>query len=145
MRNIRKDTVLERTFRAGEPLEDVFVENKDVQLLYKEGEDFVFMDTTSFEQYHVLAEIVGESSKYLKNEMICSLDLFEEEIIGVEPPMFVELEVTETDPGLRGDTVSGGSKPATVETGAVVIVPLFVTTGNRIKIDTRDDRYIERV
>lgn len=145
MRNIRKDTVLERTFRAGEPLEDVFVENKEVQLLYKEGEDFVFMDTTSFEQYHVSGDLVGDSAKYLKNEMICSLDIFEEEIIGVEPPMFVDLEVTETDPGLRGDTASGGSKPATVETGAVVTVPLFVTTGERIRIDTRDDRYIERV
>lgn len=145
MRNIRKDTVLERTFRAGEPLEDVFVENKEVQLLYKEGEDFVFMDTTTFEQYHVSGDLVADSAKYLKNEMICSLDLFEEEIIGVEPPMFVDLEVTDTDPGLRGDTASGGSKPATVETGAVVTVPLFVTVGEKIRIDTRDDRYIERV
>ncbi len=145
LRNVRKDTVVEKTFRAGEPLEDVYVDTKDVQLLYKEGADFVFMDLESYEQYHVTEHAVGDAARFLKNEMKCKLDIFEEEIIGVEPPMFVELEVTETDPGLRGDTASGGSKPATVETGAVIQVPLFVTVGEKIKIDTRDDRYIERV
>lgn len=103
------------------------------------------MDNESYEQYSVPEDIVGEASKYLKNEMVCTLSIYKEEIIGVEPPMFVDLVITETDPGLRGDTVSGGSKPATLETGAVVQVPLFVGIGEKVRVDTRDDRYIERV
>ena len=145
LRNVRKDTVVEKTFRAGEPLEDVMVESRDMQLLYMEDSQYVFMDNENFEQYHVSADLVGESSKYMKNEMVCTLSLYEEEIISVEPPMFVDLVITETDPGLRGDTVSGGSKPATLETGAVVQVPLFVGVGEKVRVDTRDDRYIERV
>jgi elongation factor P len=145
LRNVLRDTVLERTFRAGEPLEDVFVETKEMQLLYLEDEQYVFMDNENYEQYHVPAGIIGDNSKYLKNEMVCNLSIYEGSIIAVEPPMFVDLEITETDPGVRGDTVSGGSKPAKVETGAVVQVPLFVGIGEKIRIDTRDDRYIERV
>lgn len=145
LRNVRRDTVIEKTFRAGEMLENVLIESKEVQLLYKEDNNYIFMDNETYEQYSVPEEVVGEASKYLKNEMICTLEIFEDEIIGVEPPMFVELVITETDPGLRGDTVSGGSKPATLETGAVVQVPLFVGIGDKIRIDTRDDRYIERV
>lgn len=145
LRNIIKDTVIEKTFRAGESLEDVFVESKEAQLLYREDDHFLFMDNETYEQYSVPEDIVGDGSKYLKNEMVCTLSIYKEEIIGVEPPMFVDLVITETDPGLRGDTVSGGSKPATVETGAVVQVPLFVGVGEKIRIDTRDDRYIERV
>ncbi|MGA2141973.1 MAG: elongation factor P [Brevinematales bacterium] len=145
LRNIIKDTVIEKTFRAGESLEDVFVESKDAQLLYREDDRFLFMDNETYEQYSVPEDIVGDASKYLKNEMVCTLSIYKEDIIGVEPPMFVDLIITETDPGLRGDTVSGGSKPATVETGAVVQVPLFVGVGEKIRIDTRDDRYIERV
>lgn len=145
LRNIIKDTVIEKTFRAGESLEDVFVESKEAQLLYREDDHFLFMDNETYEQYSVPEDIVGDGSKYLKNEMVCTLSIYKEEIIGVEPPMFVDLVITETDPGLRGDTVSGGSKPATVETGAVVQVPLFIGVGEKIRIDTRDDRYIERV
>ncbi len=145
LRNIIRDTVIEKTFRAGEMLEDVFVESKEAQLLYKEDNRFIFMDNENYEQYAVSEELVGDSSKYLKNEMVCTLSIYEGEIIGVEPPMFVDLVITETDPGLRGDTVMGGSKPATLETGAVVQVPLFVGIGEKIRVDTRDDRYIERV
>ncbi len=145
LRNIKKDTVIEKTFKAGEPLEDVMVETKQMQLLYEEGDSYVFMDLESYEQFHVPKEIVGEAEKYLKNEMICEVSVYEGEIILVEPPMFVELEVVETDPGVRGDTVSGGSKPARLETGAVIQVPLFVSIGDKVKVDTRDDRYIERV
>ncbi len=145
VRNILKDTVVEKTFRAGEPLEDVFVESKEMQLLYIEDNSYIFMDNENYEQYSVPASLIGDSAKYLKNEMICTLSIYEGEIIAVEPPMFVDLEVVETDPGLRGDTASGGSKPAKVETGAVVQVPLFVGIGEKIRIDTRDDRYIERV
>jgi elongation factor P len=145
LRNVMKDTVVEKTFRAGEPLEDVMVESRDMQLLYLEDTQYVFMDNENYEQYHVPADIIGDYSKYLKNEMICTLSLYEGEIISVEPPMFVDLEIIETDPGLRGDTVSGGTKPATLETGAVVLVPLFVSKGEKVRVDTRDDRYIERV
>jgi elongation factor P len=145
LRNVVRDTVIEKTFRAGEMLEDVFVDSKEAQLLYREDNKFIFMDTESYEQYSVPDELVGDSSKYLKNEMVCTLSVYEGEIIAVQPPMFVDLVITETDPGLRGDTVSGGSKPATLETGAVVQVPLFVGIGEKIRVDTRDDRYIERV
>lgn len=145
LRNLLKGTVGERTFRGGEPLEDVFVETRKMQLLYTEGDAYVFMDNENYEQYHVSSDLVGDAAQYLKNEMVCELSLYEGEIIAVEPPMFVDLEVIETDPGVRGDTVSGGSKPAKVETGAVVQVPLFVGMGEKIRIDTRDDRYIERV
>jgi elongation factor P len=145
LRHVKKETVVEKTFRAGEPLEDVMVESREMQLLYVEGNEFVFMDNETYDQYHVPSDLVGDASKYLKNEMVCTLSLYEGEIIAVEPPMFVELEIIQTDPGLRGDTVSGGSKPATLETGAVVQVPLFVGMGEKVKVDTRDDRYIERV
>jgi len=145
LRNIKKDTVVEKTFKAGEPLEDVMVETREMQLLYEEGDNYVFMDLESYEQYHVSKEIVGEAKKYLKNEMVCNISIHEGEIILIEPPMFVDLVVVETDPGLRGDTVSGGSKPATLETGAVIQVPLFVGIGEKVRVDTRDDRYIERV
>jgi elongation factor P len=145
LRNIQRDTVIDKTFRAGEMLEDVFVDSKEAQLLYREDSKYIFMDNESFEQYSVPEELVGEASKYLKNEMVCTLSVYEGEIIAVQPPMFVDLVITETDPGLRGDTVSGGSKPATLETGAVIQVPLFVGVGEKIRVDTRDDRYVERV
>lgn len=145
LRNIKKGTIVEKTFKADEPLEDVEVETREMQLLYRDGSDYVFMDLNTYEQYHVPQELVGDSGKYLKNEMICNAIINEGEIILIEPPMFVELEVIETDPGVRGDTVSGGSKPAKLETGVVVQVPLFVNVGDVIKIDTRDDRYVERI
>ncbi|URA10040.1 elongation factor P [Thermospira aquatica] len=145
LKNLLRDAVVEKTFRAGEDLEDVMIETRPAQLLYKEGQEYVFMDTETYEQFHVPEEVVDEASKYLKNEMICDLSFYDGQVISVEPPMFVELEIVETDPGLRGDTVSGGSKPATLETGAVVQVPLFVQVGEKIRVDTRDDRYIERV
>lgn len=145
LKNLLRNTVVEKTFRAGEDLEDVVIETRPAQLLYKDGGDYVFMDTETYEQHHVSESVVDESSKYLKNEMICDLSFYNGQVIVVEPPMFVELEIVETDPGLRGDTVSGGSKPATLETGAVVQVPLFVQVGEKIRVDTRDDRYVERV
>ncbi|MGC8764911.1 MAG: elongation factor P [Brevinematia bacterium] len=145
LRNIKRDTVIEKTFKADEPLEDVTVETRQMQLLYEEGDNYVFMDLETYEQFHVPKELAGEGVKYLKNEMICEASMYEGEIILIEPPMFVELEVVETDPGVRGDTVSGGSKPAKLETGAVIQVPLFVSIGDKVKVDTRDDRYIERV
>jgi elongation factor P len=145
LKNLLRDAVVEKTFRAGEDLEDVMIETRPAQLLYQEGTDYVFMDTETYEQFHVPEEVVDEAKKYLKNEMVCDLSFYDGQVISVEPPMFVELVIVETDPGVRGDTVSGGSKPATLETGAVVQVPLFVQVGEKIRVDTRDDRYIERV
>ncbi len=145
LKNVTKGTVMERVFRGGDSLEQATVTNRDMQLLYVDGSEYVFMDQENFEQYHVDEDIVGDFVKYIKPEMVCNISIYQGEVIVVEPPMFVELEVTETDPGLKGDTVSGGSKPATLETGAVVQVPLFVNQGEKIKVDTRDDRYIERV
>jgi elongation factor P len=145
LKNLLRDAVVEKTFRAGEDLEDVMIETRPAQLLYQEGTDYVFMDTETYEQFHVPEEVVDEAKKYLKNEMVCDLSFYDGQVISVEPPMFVELVIVETDPGVRGDTVSGGSKPATLETGAVVHVPLFVLVGEKIRVDTRDDRYIERV
>lgn len=145
LRNVLRGNMLERVFRGGDTLEQARVDDKTAQLLYRDGSDFVFMDQDTFEQYTVSENIVGDAVKYLKDQMLAELKIYQDEVIAVEPPMFVELEVVETDPGLRGDTVSGGSKPATLETGAVVQVPLFVNVGEKIRVDTRDDRYIERV
>ncbi|MGL5955769.1 MAG: elongation factor P [Brevinema sp.] len=145
LRNVIKGNILERVFRGGDSVEQARVENREAQFLYKEGADFVFMDQENYEQYTVSADIVGDSALYLKEQGLAELKIYQEEVIAAEAPMFVELEITETDPGLKGDTVSGGSKPATLETGAVVQVPLFVNIGEVIKVDTRDDRYIERV
>lgn len=145
LRNVTRGTMLERTFRGSDTIDEVNIEKKECQLLYQEGDSYVFMDNVSYDQYNVPAEVVGEDAKYLLPEMICTLHFYEGEVIIIEPPMFVDLVITETDPGVRGDTVSGGSKPATLETGAVVQVPLFVGQGEKIRVDTRDDRYIERV
>lgn len=145
LKNVLRGTVVDKTFRGGDKIEEAFVEKREAQLLYKEGSDFVFMDNENFEQFSVPSDVVGSSEKYLKNEMVCVLHHYDGQVIVVEPPMFVELEITETDPGLKGDTVSGGSKPATLETGAVVQVPLFVGLGEKIKVDTRNDSYVERV
>lgn len=145
LKHVTRGNVLERSFRGGDNIEEAYVEKKAAQLSYIDGETYVFMDSETFEQYFVPKEVLGDDTKYVKEEMECTLHIYEGEVIVVEPPMFVELEITETDPGLKGDTVSGGSKPATLETGAVVQVPLFVNQGEKIKVDTRDDRYIERV
>ncbi len=145
LRNVIKGNVLERVFRGGDSVEQARVENREAQFLYREGSDFVFMDQENYEQYNVANEVVGDASLYLKEQGLAELKIYQDEVIAAEAPMFVELEITETDPGLKGDTVSGGSKPATLETGAVVQVPLFVNVGEVIKVDTRDDRYIERV
>ncbi|OHD56288.1 MAG: elongation factor P [Spirochaetes bacterium GWF1_51_8] len=146
LKNIIRGTVMEKTFRGGDTFEEAYVEKRQAQLLYKEADgSYVFMDNETFDQNHIPADTIGEDAKYLKEEMICTLHMYEGDVILVEPPMFVELEIIETDPGARGDTVSGGTKPATLETGAVVLIPLFVQKGEKVKVDTRDDRYIERV
>ncbi len=145
LKELKTGRVNDVTFRAGEKVDDVRVETKRLQYLYSDGAAFHFMDTESYEQFEVAGDFVGDAAKWLKENDEVAVVYAAGEMIGVEPPMFVELEVTETDPGFKGDTVQGGTKPATLETGAVVQVPMFVETGDRLKIDTRDGSYITRV
>jgi elongation factor P len=145
LKELKSGRVVDITFRAGEKLDDVRVETKHMQYLYNDGSAFHFMDTVSYEQIELGADFVGDTAKWLKENDEVDLIVAGGDYIGVEPPMFVELEVTETDPGFKGDTVQGGTKPATLETGAVVQLPMFINVGERVKIDTRDGRYITRV
>lgn len=145
LKELKTGRVNEITFRAGEKVEDVRVETKRLQYLYGDGSSFHFMNVDSYEQFEIPADFVGDSSKWLKENDEVQVVYAGDEMIGVEPPMFVELKVTDTDPGFKGDTVQGGTKPATLETGAVVQVPMFVEVGETLKIDTRDGSYITRV
>ena len=145
LKELTSGRVVDYTFRAGEKFDDVRVETKKMQYLYKDGDTFYFMDNDSYEQVELDKDFVGDAAKWLKENDEVEIMTADGEYMGVEPPMFVELEVTETDPGFKGDTVQGGTKPATLETGAVVQVPMFVNTGDKLKIDTRDGRYITRV
>jgi len=145
LRELQSGRVVDYTFRAGEKFDDVRIETKKMQYLYNDGSAFHFMDTANYEQVELAADFVGEASKWLKESDEVEIMTADGEFMGVEPPMFVELEVTETDPGFKGDTVQGGTKPATLETGAVIQVPMFVNSGDKLKIDTRDGRYITRV
>jgi elongation factor P len=137
--------VVEETFRAGESFEDVRMETKRMQYLYADGAQFHFMDTDTYEQVALEADVVGDQSQWMKENDVAELKYADGELIGVEAPMFVELEVTDTEPGIKGDTKQSGNKPATLETGAVVQVPLFIDVGDVLKVDTRDGSYITRV
>jgi elongation factor P len=145
LKELKSGRVVDVTFRAGEKLEDVRVENKRMQYLYGDGSSFHFMDTDTYEQVELGADFVGEASKWLKENDEVQILVAGDEMIGVEPPMFVELKIVDTDPGFKGDTVQGGTKQATLETGAVIQVPMFVNPGDQIKVDTRDGSYITRV
>jgi len=136
---------IDKTWRAGERMEQAFLERRPMQYLYNDGAEYFLMDPQTFEQSSVSKEQIGNGVKYLKENMDLSVMTHKDAIIGIEVPSFVELEVTETAGSEKGDTASGGGKPATVETGAVVTVPFFVKQGDRIKIDTRSDQYLERV
>jgi elongation factor P len=144
LKNLHSNAVTAETFRSGEKFSLARIERKEVQFLYRDDDMFVMMDTEQFEQYHVAQDIVGDARRWLKESNIAFLHMFEGRVIGVELPITVELEVTYTEPGFKGDTATGGSKPATLETGATVDVPLFVNTGERIQVDTRTGRYLER-
>ncbi|TLM78890.1 MAG: elongation factor P [Actinobacteria bacterium] len=137
--------VVDVTFNAGEKVDDVRVEMRRLQFLYSDGTALHFMDNDSYEQFELDAGFVGEAAKWIKEGDTVEVLTADGEMVGVEPPMFVELEVTETDPGFKGDTVQGGTKPATLETGAVVQVPMFVEAGDRLQVDTRDGRFVKRV
>ena len=144
LRNLKTGRVIERTFKSGESLEGADVIDLDMQYLYNDGEFFHFMDPVSFEQYQADENAVAEAKLWLKDQAMCILTLWNDAPISVTPPNFVDLEITETDPGLKGDTSGGGGKPATLETGAVVRVPLFVQIGELIKVDTRTGDYVSR-
>jgi len=145
LKELKSGRVVDVTFRAGEKVDDVRVETKHLQYLYTDGGAFHFMDTSTYEQFEIGADFVGDAAKWLKESDEVAVVYAGGEMIGVEPPMFVELAVTDTDPGFKGDTVQGGTKAATLETGAIVQVPMFVEVGDTLKIDTRDGSYITRV
>jgi elongation factor P len=144
LKNVRTGAVIERTFRADERVEQAIVEKHEMQYLYRDGSDYVFMDTVSYDQTTVSETALGEAAKYLKESDNAVIEMYGTEIVGVELPASVELSVETTDPGVQGDRVSGARKPATMETGLVIQVPLFINTGDRIKVDTRSGEYITR-
>lgn len=135
---------MEKTFRAGETVPQATLEKSTMQHTYKEGDEFVFMDMETYEEGRLTREQIGDRVKYLKEGMEAEVIRWGEQVLGVELPKSVVLEIVQTDPGLKGDTATGGSKPATLETGAVVMVPLFISQGERIKVDTQEDKYISR-
>ncbi|MEY2700312.1 MAG: translation elongation factor [Pseudomonadota bacterium] len=145
LRNLKTGRVVERTFKSGESLEGADVVDMEMQFLYSDGELWHFMVPESFEQYAAEPAAIADAKKWLKEQDTCILTLYNNSPIAVQPPNFVELTITETDPGVRGDTSGGGGKPATLETGAVVRVPLFIQTGEVIKVDTRNGEYVSRV
>lgn len=145
LRNVKTGRSIDKTWRAGERMEQALLERRPLQYLYSDGDDLYVMDKETFEQIALRKEQIGPGIKYLKENMDITVMTHKEEVIGAEVPTFVELEVTETAGSEKGDTASGGGKPATVETGAVVNVPFFVKIGDKIKIDTRTDQYLERV
>jgi elongation factor P len=145
LKNLRTGATVDKTFRAGERMEQAILERKPMQYLYNADGEYFLMDMETFEQISVRQAQIGPQAKYLKENAEVQVVTHRDQIVGVNVPDFVELEVVETDPGVRGDTASGGSKPATVEGGAVVQVPFFVNVGDRLRIDTRSDQYLERV
>jgi len=144
LKNMRSGAIVERTFRTEEKLPPAELEEKRAQFLYQSGGEYHFMDTETYEQFFLTQDQLGDARKYLKEEMVVTIVSHREKPLAVEVPTFVELRVAETDPGVRGDTASGGSKPATLESGAVIQVPLFINVGDRLRVDTRTGTYIER-
>ncbi len=145
LKNMKTGRVLENRFRAGESVDEVRVERRQFQYLYRDGVDYVFMDNETFEQINVSPDFIGEEQKFLKENTTIDILFDDTQIVAIELPIFVTLEVTHTEPGVKGDTVSNVLKPATLETGAVVNVPLFINEGDKIKVDTRTGEYVERV
>ncbi len=145
LKELETGKVVDVTFNAGEKFDDVRVETRRMQFLYSDGAALHFMDNDSYEQYELDSGFVGDAAKWISEGDEVQVLTADGDMIGVEPPMFVELEVAQTEPGFKGDTVQGGTKPATLETGAVVQVPMFVEPGERIQVDTRDGRFVKRV
>jgi elongation factor P len=144
LKNMRTGAVLERTYRADEKLDQAIIEKREMQFLYRDGSEYVFMDNTSYEQLQISQNALGSSANFLKEGDSATISQYENEVVSVELPAAVELTVSETEPGVQGDRVSGARKPATVETGLVLQVPLFIEPGEKIKVDTRTGEYITR-
>ena len=145
LRNVINGGVVERTFRPTEKFPQARIDRVDMQYLYADGELFNFMNQETYDQVALNKDIIGDALKFVKENEVCKVVSYNGNVFSVEPPLFVELEITETEPGFKGDTAQGASKPATVETGATVYVPLFVEIGDKIKIDTRTGEYLSRV
>jgi elongation factor P len=145
LKNIRTGYTVERTFNSNEKVENARIDFREMQYLYKADDEYTMMDTETYEQLTISAAKMGEAPKYLKENMIVEVQSYGSEILGVQLPNSVELEVTETDPAFKGDTATGGSKPATLETGAMVNVPFFVEVGDILQVDTRTNQYLKRV
>ena len=145
LKNVESGNVLERTFRAGEKVAKASLDKREMQFLYKEGNDYIMMDNESYEQISVSGAQIGDGVKYLKDNMEVAILMHDGRIIGVDIPNHVELEVVDTPPAEKGNTAQGGTKPATLETGAVVNVPFFISNGDKIRVDTRTNEYLDRV
>jgi elongation factor P len=145
LKNVKTGQVVDRTFNAGVKVEVAMVEKREMQYLYQEGDDYVFMDTASYEQTHVPGDVVGDMRNYLLDGMTAQVQTHDAIPLSVELPAAVELVISHTDPGVQGDRSTGGTKPATLETGATIQVPLFVSTGEKVKVDTRDGKYLGRI
>ena len=144
LRNVRTGAVIERTYRADEKLEQAIIDKREMQFLYRDGADYVFMDQVTYDQMNVTEASLGDATNYLLEGASAVMQMYGTEIVGVDLPAAVELKITETEPGLQGDRVSGAKKPATLETGLVTQVPLFVNPGDVIKVDTRSGEYLTR-
>jgi elongation factor P len=144
MKNLSTGAVTEETFRPEEKFGRARIERSEAQFLYRDGDAYVVMDTTTYDQTPLSPEQVGEGARWLKENVNLTLLMYDDKVLGVELPTSVELEVQETDPGFKGDTANAGTKPATLETGATVDVPLFVNAGDHVRVDTRTGRYLER-
>lgn len=145
LRNLDNGAVVEKTFRAGEKVENIRTESRGMTYLYRDGDVLYFMDPETFDQVPIQAEVLGEAAGYVVSNSTVNVLSADGEVLSVQPPPHVELEVSRTDPGVKGDTATGGSKPATLETGVVVQVPLFVNEGDRVRVDTRSNEYLTRV
>ena len=145
IRNVISGAVVERTFSPTEKFPTAFIERKDMEYLYNDGDLYYFMDSETYENIPIGADKLSDNFKFVKENVVCKILSYKGVVFGVEPPTFLELQVTKTDPGFKGDTAQGATKPATVETGAVVYVPLFVETLDKLKIDTRTAEYLSRV
>ena len=144
LKNVRNGAVVERTFRAGEKVERAMIDKREMQYLYRSGDDYVFMDNVTYDQLNVGPTSLGDATNYLVENGEAVLKMYGDEIVGVELPAAVELDIAETEPGIQGDRVSGARKPATLQTGLVIQVPLFVGPGDRVKVDTRNGEYLTR-
>ena len=144
IRNVITGAVTEKTFNPNDKYPSAFVERKDMEYLYSDGDLYYFMDNETYEQQPINSSVLGDSFKFVKENMVCKVLSYKGNVFGIEPPNFVELEVTETEPGVKGDTATNVTKPATLETGASIKVPLFINEGERIRVDTRTGEYMER-